>query len=167
MEKVIYEKKGLPKKMKRFLMIAGGFLAIVGIVILVYAFTAKSYTGWNGYSMGSTVYMSHSGGISDGQRKFYYIFGFLILLVGAVCLDTLRSAKNNYIKVYETMIEGSGGFGFLSKKFQVKAEEIQETVVNPNGLLPTLLIKTKNAQNYFVFIDNPAEVERIIRKILE
>lgn len=167
MDKIIYERKGLPKKMKTFLTIAIAFTWILGIIILIFAFTAKTYTGWEGYSTGNIMYVSNSGGISDNQKRFLYILGFLSLLVGGFCFTALRNTKNNYIKLYGTYMEGSGGFWVISKAFRVEYNRIQEIVSNPNGLLPSVHLRTKDTQNYFVFTDEPKEIEEILYQMIK
>ncbi len=51
MERVIYEIKGMPKKMKRFFSLMMCIIYALGAGVLIVAFTAKEYTGLGGVSV--------------------------------------------------------------------------------------------------------------------
>lgn len=165
MEKIIYESKGMPKKMKRCLSILMCIILLLGVVVLIMAFTAKEYSGWGGYQSGTNLYVSHSGGITDDQRTFLYIAGFLALIITGFLFDVLRSGKKCYLKICEDHVEGNVSYWRLSKSFHLTYGQIRELSSNSKGLMPVLIIRTDTGNNNPIFLDDPAKAEEIIRRL--
>lgn len=73
MERVIYEIKGMPKKMKRFFSLMMCIIYALGAGVLIVAFTAKEYTGLGG-------------GISQKTPCIYRTLGELVVDRGQFCM---------------------------------------------------------------------------------
>ena len=167
MERVIYEIKGMPKKMKRFFSFLMCIIYALGAGVLIVAFTAKEYTGLGGYQSENTLHISNSGGISSGQRTILYVMGFCFLLLGSMLAGIVRSSKRCYLKIFENHVEGNVAYGMFSKSFGIKYDEISDISSNSKGMMPMIIIHTNTGKHNPVFLDEPAKAEEIIRRMCQ
>ncbi|MCI8379198.1 MAG: hypothetical protein HFH72_11900 [Lachnospiraceae bacterium] len=149
-EKVLFESKGIPYKLRNILLIGGFFLTLVAIVGFVCIMTLPRRDAFNTGIKSDTKVVngrvitsfSRTRGITDEARKKSIAFWGGVLMIGAACLSSVVAGRKLYFKIYEYHVEGHTGIGCFSKKLNVPIQQIGELSSNERGLTPSLLIRT-------------------------
>lgn len=170
-EKIIFESKGLPSKMSKFLLIIGVILLVISIIGVIYIMVLPDYTGFrstDSFIDGKMVTsISMPSGIRSEERNSLLILFGGAFIVGALCLSNVFAGRKIYLRIYEKHIEGAIGLGVFAKNVNIPIQQIGELSSNTKGLLPFLCIRTIYGNNC-VFLMNANEViraENILRNI--
>lgn len=176
-EKILFESKGMPSKMRNLLLILGVFLTIIAIVGFVYTMTLPRRDAFNtGIKSNTqmidgnavTTFSTSSGITDDARNKSIEVFGG-VLIIGVAGLSCVIAGRKFYLRIYENHIEGNSGFGFLSKNINIPIQQIGELSSNKKGLMPSLLIRTVHGNNVPIFMNasKVAQAEKMLRSMLE
>ncbi|MDE6853245.1 MAG: hypothetical protein K2J67_12325 [Lachnospiraceae bacterium] len=138
MEKVLFESKGMPSKMRKLLLICGSLLTFISLIFLIRVITLPTHDAFNtGIKSDEKIidgkvvatFSSTPGITDDARNECMEVFGS-ILLIGVACLSCVIAGRRFYFRIYENHIEGCSGFGFLSKNINISILQIGELSSN-------------------------------------
>lgn len=176
-EKIIFESKGMPSKMKKLLLIFGIILTLIAVFGFVRTMSLPKRDAFNTGIKTNTemvdgnvvTTISKTPGITNETRnKCIKLFGG-VFIVGVICLSCVFAGRRFYFKIYENHIDGCSGFGFLSKNINIPIQQIGELSSNTRGLMPSLLIRTVHGNNVSMFMNanKVLEAEGMLRRLLD
>lgn len=173
-EEILFENKGMPTKMRNFLIIFGVSLLIIGISGLVFVLLQPDYTGYQSSEPqmidGKAVFsITAPSGIRAEERTLYIKVFSVAFVVGALVYSISRGGKKFYFQIFENHIMGCSGFWFLTKNFNIPIKQIAELSTNEEGWMPVVLIRTIHGNNIPIFMnkDKVIDAENILRNLIK